>query len=169
MNQFESSKERRTGRDVRDSVYRCMCRQQALEGIPYELSPSKRLAKAQLTKKWQKWEISNFDYLMHLNTIAGRTYNDVTQYPVFPWILRDYKSSTLDLNDPSIYRDLSKPMGALNENRWEIYKERYETFEDPNIPRFMYGSHYSSAGIALFYLIRLEPFTTLAINLQGGR
>lgn len=24
---------------------------------------------------------------MHLNTISGRTYNDVTQYPVFPWIL----------------------------------------------------------------------------------
>lgn len=34
---------------------------------------------------WQKWvnrEISNFDYLMQLNTIAGRTYNNLAQYPV---------------------------------------------------------------------------------------
>lgn len=53
--------------------------------------------------------------------------------------------------------------------RWEIFKERYDTFDDPNIPRFHYGSHYSSAGIALYYLVRLEPFTSLAIGLQGGR
>lgn len=29
---------------------------------------------------------------MHLNTIAGRTYNDLMQYPVFPWVLADYQS-----------------------------------------------------------------------------
>ena len=72
---------------------------------------------------------------MELNTIAGRSYNDVTQaffyyiildpknnkfatvpyvlhlflqYPVFPWVIADYKSKTLDLESPSSYRDLSK-------------------------------------------------------------
>ena len=34
----------------------------------------------------QAGEISNFQYLMHLNTLAGRSYNDLTQYPVFPWV-----------------------------------------------------------------------------------
>jgi len=29
---------------------------------------------------------------MHLNTLAGRTYNDLMQYPVFPWIIADYES-----------------------------------------------------------------------------
>lgn len=29
---------------------------------------------------------------MHLNTLAGRTYNDLMQYPVFPWVLADYQS-----------------------------------------------------------------------------
>eukprot|EP00300_Choanocystis_sp_HF-7_P012352 c17854_g1_i1.p1 GENE.c17854_g1_i1~~c17854_g1_i1.p1 ORF type:complete len:707 (-),score=163.79 c17854_g1_i1:51-1958(-) len=37
------------------------------------------------------------------------------------------------------------------------------------IPPFHYGSHYSTAGIVLFYLIRLEPFTTWNISLQGGK
>lgn len=41
---------------------------------------------------WQKREISNFEYLMYLNTLAGRTYNDYMQYPVFPWVLADYTS-----------------------------------------------------------------------------
>lgn len=31
---------------------------------------------------------------------------------------------------------------------------------------FYYGSHYSSMGIVLFYLLRLEPFTALHRNLQ---
>lgn len=29
---------------------------------------------------------------MHLNTIAGRTYNDLMQYPVFPWVVANYQS-----------------------------------------------------------------------------
>ena len=41
---------------------------------------------------WQKRDISNFEYLMYLNTLAGRTYNDYMQYPVFPWVLADYTS-----------------------------------------------------------------------------
>lgn len=49
---------------------------------------------------------------MRLNELGGRTYNDLNQYPVFPWILCDYESSTLDLSNPAVYRDLSRPMGA---------------------------------------------------------
>jgi len=134
---------------------------------------------AKVTEKWQRWEMSTFEYLMYLNTYSGRSYNDMTQYPVFPWVITDFQSATLDLNNPEVYRDLSKPVGALNPDRWEIYRERYEGFADgmqmgagagPGaMPPFMYGSHYSSAGIALHYLLRLEPFTTLAVKLQGGR
>jgi hypothetical protein len=47
---------------------------------------------SEMTLKWAQGEMSNFSYLMHLNTQAGRTYNDLTQYPVFPWILADYTS-----------------------------------------------------------------------------
>ncbi len=45
---------------------------------------------------------------MELNTMAGRTFNDVTQYPVFPWVIADYTSKELDLRDSQVYRDLSK-------------------------------------------------------------
>jgi hypothetical protein len=43
-----------------------------------------------LAARWRRWEITNFDYLMQLNTLAGRTYNDLNQYPVFPWVLQNY-------------------------------------------------------------------------------
>ncbi len=44
-----------------------------------------RLIDAQVA--WLRGQLSNFDYLMALNTAAGRTYNDLTQYPIFPWVI----------------------------------------------------------------------------------
>ncbi|KAI3495022.1 hypothetical protein L1887_37129 [Cichorium endivia] len=131
--------------------------------------PDQLLKRTQLMERWSRWEISNFEYLMQLNTLAGRSYNDITQYPVFPWILSDYKSEHLDLQNPSSYRDLSKPVGALNADRLKKIQERYYSFNDTVIPKFHYGSHYSSAGTVLYYLMRVEPFTTLSIQLQGGK
>ncbi|CAN4125733.1 unnamed protein product [Withania somnifera] len=131
--------------------------------------PEQLLKRTQLMERWARREISNFEYLMQLNTLAGRSYNDITQYPVFPWVISDYTSTNLDLANPSAYRDLSKPVGALNPDRLRKFQERYSSFDDPVIPKFHYGSHYSSAGTVLYYLIRLEPFTTLSIQLQGGK
>ncbi|XP_075518514.1 BEACH domain-containing protein C2-like [Primulina tabacum] len=131
--------------------------------------PEQLLKRTQLMERWARWELSNFEYLMQLNTLAGRSYNDITQYPVFPWVLSDYSSPSFDLSNPSSYRDLSKPVGALNEERLQKFQERYSSFDDPLIPKFHYGSHYSTAGTVLYYLTRVEPFTTLSIQLQGGK
>ena len=122
-------------------------------------------------RRWAKGEISNFHYLMLVNTMAGRTFNDLTQYPVFPWILADYTSEELDLKNPASFRDLSKPMGAQTNSRQAEFIERYKTFaemSDGTIPAFHYGTHYSSAMIVTSYLIRLQPFVQSYLLLQGG-
>ncbi|KAI3504354.1 hypothetical protein L1887_32955 [Cichorium endivia] len=131
--------------------------------------PEQLLKRSQLMERWSRWEISNFEYLMQLNTLAGRSYNDITQYPVFPWILSDYKSTRLDLSNPLSYRDLSKPIGALNDERFKKLQERYSSCNNPVIPKYHYGSHYSTASTVLYYLMRVEPFTSLSIRLQGGK
>lgn len=131
--------------------------------------PSSLFRNSHMSSRWVQHEISTFEYIMWLNTIAGRTYNDLTQYPVFPWILSDYESATLDLSRKETYRDLSKPMGALEPSRLQFYVDRYNAFEDPDIPKFMYGTHYSNIGAVLYYLVRLEPFTSYALSIQGGK
>lgn len=50
-----------------------------------------------------------------------------------------------------------------------LFYVRFESWDDPEIPKFHYGSHYSSAGIVLFYLLRLPPFSTENQKLQGGQ
>ncbi|XP_037907722.1 neurobeachin-like protein 1 isoform X2 [Hermetia illucens] len=134
-------------------------------------SPPELLRASGLTQKWVNREISNFEYLMYLNTIAGRSYNDLSQYPVFPWILADYTSEVLDLTDPKSFRDLSKPIGVINPKNEAEVRAKYEGFEDPSgtIPKFHYGTHYSNSAGVLHYLIRVEPFTSLHVDLQSGR
>ena len=122
------------------------------------------------TRKWVKGEISNFQYLMLINTTAGRTFNDLTQYPVFPWVIADYTSDELDLSNPKTFRDLTKPMGCQTPERQADFRDRYHTFAEmnPDAPSFHYGTHYSSAMIVTSYLIRLQPFVKSYLLLQGG-
>jgi factor associated with neutral sphingomyelinase activation len=84
---------------------------------PSILSGDSTVVRSSITRKWQQRELNNFDYIMQVNSWADRTTNDLAQYPVFPWILTDYRSSSIDLTDPKIYRDLSLPIGALNPKR----------------------------------------------------
>ena len=122
-----------------------------------------------LLRSWRNRELSTFDYLMAINTLAGRSFNDITQYPVFPWVVSDYLSQDLDLTSPSTFRDLSRPLGALTSERLKEFRMRYETFDDDVIPKFMYGSHYSTAvGTVVHYLLRLYPFTNLHVAYQSG-
>ncbi|XP_039983407.1 protein FAN [Xiphias gladius] len=114
--------------------------------------------------QWQRGHLSNYQYLLHLNNLADRSCNDLSQYPVFPWVVADYTSAQLDMRNAATFRDLSKPVGALNKERLERLLARYRGMPEP---RFMYGSHYSSPGYVLFYLVRVAPEHMLC--LQNGR
>uniref|UniRef100_A0A8C4NWI3 Neurobeachin n=1 Tax=Dicentrarchus labrax TaxID=13489 RepID=A0A8C4NWI3_DICLA len=132
-------------------------------------TPRQLFKSSNMTQRWQRREISNFEYLIFLNTIAGRTYNDLNQYPVFPWVLTNYDSEELDLTLPGNFRDLSKPVGALNPKRAAFYAERYETWEDDQTPPCHYNSHYSTAASTLHWLVRIEPFTTFFLCANNNK
>jgi len=136
--------------------------------LHYLSDVSQCLRRQRTTEKWVEGKISNLEYLMALNTFAGRTYQDLMQYPVVPWVLADYDSEELDLKSDASFRDLSKPIGVQQESRREELEEKYRSWCDPEIPAFHYGSHYSVAGHVLWYLLRLEPYTGLAVHLQDG-
>lgn len=71
-------------------VYSILLKQPALKNIQMN-------DQGNMTLKWQQGLISNFDYLLYLNFLADRTFHDLTQYPVFPWVIADYTSQILDL------------------------------------------------------------------------
>ncbi|KAJ6245687.1 beige/beach-related [Anaeramoeba flamelloides] len=123
--------------------------------------------------QWKSREISNFQYLIELNTLAGRSYNDFNQYFIFPWILQDYSSDKLKFSNGGIYRNLSKPIGALDRTRLKSFQKRFKERIKFNIdeqkhnPCF-YGTHYSTSLIVLYYLVRVEPYSSVSLNFHSG-
>ncbi|OHS99739.1 hypothetical protein TRFO_33768 [Tritrichomonas foetus] len=126
------------------------------------------LVKSGLTEAWQDQIISNFEYLFSLNILSGRSLNDLSKYPVFPWIFSDYTSDAIDLNDPNVYRKLDTPLGAYEPTRLQLIHSFKEDFFDPT-EYCLYRTHYSSAASVIGFLIRTEPFTSMHIILQNGR
>ncbi|KAL5404766.1 hypothetical protein PMIN03_008902 [Paraphaeosphaeria minitans] len=123
-----------------------------------------------VTRRWMKGELSNYHYLMFVNTLAGRTFNDLTQYPVFPWIISNYTDAELDLSDPKNFRDLSKPIGIQNPMQEEFVRQKYEAMleMDDTGDAAHYLTHYSSAMMVASYLVRLQPFMAAFSLIQGG-
>lgn len=119
-------------------------------------------------KAWVKGSISNLEYLMMLNKLSSRSFNDISQYPVFPWILKDYSNKELKLEDQNFFRNLAYPIGAQTELSRDEALKKFRNLKDDDMYSFHYGSHYSSAGIVLHYMVRIEPYTDMAKNLQGG-
>lgn len=124
----------------------------------------------QALEEWNAGRLSNLDYLLALNAAAGRTFHDLSRYPVVPWVLSDYTSETLDLTNPKSFRDLTKPMGALEEKRLSYFQSRLQGMQQDGMPAdasFLYGTHYSAPGYILYYLVRSMPQHMLC--LQNGK
>lgn len=129
------------------------------------LTADRMLSKSKWTEMWVRREISNFEYLMALNVSAGRSYNDSSQYPIFPWVLKNYESSELLLDDENIYRDLRRPIGAQTPEAIQRARATYEDWDPKTpIPAFHYTSTYSHMQSVLYFLIRLAPFSNAILG-----
>ena len=87
---------------------------------------------SKLLLKWKEWKITNFEILMWLNIYGNRSYNDISQYPVFPWIISNYEDP---LKSNKIIKN-KKEEKEQNEN--EINKESEDEEEDNAIIDYYY-------------------------------
>ncbi|XP_076239225.1 lysosomal-trafficking regulator mauve [Calliopsis andreniformis] len=125
---------------------------------------------------WRSGALTNWEYITCLNKLAGRSYNDLMQYPVFPFVLADYTSEKIDLNNPKIYRNFKRPMAVQDKKNEQHYINNYNYLKQAlseglnlialNQEPFHYGSHYSNSGTVLHFLVRLPPFTSMFLCYQ---
>ena len=141
--------------------------------IPFK---NKNLSLKNIYESWAKWQISTAKFLMLINFYANRSYNDIFQYPVFPWIITDYTSKLLpNINTENFIRPFGTPMGMLEISpesikRKNSYIEQWklnELDEEQTENYGRYGSNYSSSLYVSYYLVRVFPYSTMMIELQG--
>ena len=89
---------------------------------------------------------------MVLNKYAGRSFNDISQYPVFPWVISDYDSRKINLSDPKIFRNFKWSIGGISDGKRTRAKLKYDILsgEYADTPPFQLGSHYLPSRIVLW-------------------
>ena len=163
---------------------------------------NKKVKKVKISKKidsWKDWEISNFEFIMWINIYGNRSYNDLSQYPVFPWLIVNYEDPIIEESKPTEsksdkkqnneeeiekefipeekYRDLKLPMGMLSvteegKHRKKLFIQSFENLKRENNPymiAYMFGSNYSNPTYVCNYMTRIFPYTQIGIELQGDK
>ena len=126
-----------------------------------------------ILESFHKGRITNYEYILYLNKYSTRTYNDLSQYPIFPWLLIDY--SKIDnilnnlLNNKNEINDLRDMRYPLSVQTPESRKEaiiRFQTEKTESFPSH-FGTHYSNSSYIFYYLMRINPYTRDLIELQN--
>jgi len=132
-------------------------------------NPENYFAKRQFSTMWAAGSITNFDYLMLLNKYGGRSFNDLNQYPVFPWIIQSYEYYKIDLDAKEVYRSLGSTIASLNSEKMKSTTEKNESLETM---KYQFDYHYLPATVAFEYLIKVYPYASLLNrykdNVQGN-
>ena len=90
-----------------------------------------------IKEKWLNNEMSTFKFIMLLNIHGNRSFKDLTQYPIFPWVYPQnnaeitYINNKLNFLNLTNKRDLNKPMGSMDDDlKSKLRKESYiENFD----------------------------------------
>ena len=139
--------------------------------FPIIKNPIKYFEKNKYYEKWIDNEISTYQYLLYINKFSSRSYNDINQYPIFPWILLQSKlGSHKDKGILPKFRELEFPISVKNEEDIKDAILFFESSQEEN-PKYPshYRLHYSTSGYLLTYLVRISPFTEEQIRFQNAQ
>ena len=123
--------------------------------------------------------LSSFDAIIYINLLSNRSYNDLYQYPVFP-VLFFYDKDEKEKDDYIIIeRDLLNHIGfqvcTKNAekkkkkiiNNYESIKEEVENGLIQNGNAYFFESNISNGKYVCNYLLRIFPYSFIAIEQQG--
>ena len=147
----------------------------------------------EITRKWAKYYLQNYEYLLLVNKYGSRTFNDNNQYPVFPWLLiKNYeniekinginvtenlvekffnnKEENANIDDKSkdllkSLRKMKYPICIQTEEKIKKVIEKY--IEEDEKFKYHLGIHYSTSYYIYYYLMRQQPYSDLLILLQN--
>ena len=112
---------------------------------------------------WIDGKMSTLEYLLLINKFSDRTYNVLSQYLIFPWILTNFNG----IYEPDNYRNFSFPMTAQTQEARETIMKYYNNQKDDY--KYSFPSYYSTSFSINRYLIRFYPYINNQIKCQDGK
>ena len=112
---------------------------------------------------------SNFDKLMIINLFSNRSFNDLYQYPIFPMLYNELGlESNRNMEQHIGFQELteeSKERKQLLQDSY-FYAQTYDQGESKE-DKYYFNIMYSNITFTCNYLIRVFPYSFIAIEYQG--
>ena len=105
----------------------------------------------------------NYDILTLVNIFSNRSFRDVFQYPIFPTLYKLINKN----------REMDEHIGfqMINQNclkRKNLFlKDYFSSQEEKEENLYLFNIHYSNPAFLFNYLLRIFPYSFLAIEFQG--
>ena len=132
-------------------------------------NPKEYFEKMNYTSLWKKKEIDSLQYLLYLNKYAGRSYNELSQYPVLPWIFLLEKNNGPNKEGTYALRKLEYPISVQTVELRKNAQDNYDNISEDGSYQCHFRLHYSTSAYVILYLARLSPYTEQQIKLQGNK
>lgn len=132
----------------------------ACQGLYADLKLSQSVDWHYEFQRWWRRELSNFEYLLILNRLAGRRWGDNTFYPVMPWVI-DFSTKPEENSDAG-WRDLSK-------SKWRLAKgdEQLDfTYSTSEVPHHVSDECLSELAVCSYKARRL-PLSVLRLAVRS--
>ena len=132
----------------------------------YEIieNQKKYFEKNKFKNLWLDGKKSTFEYLLIINKFSDRSYNVLSQYLIFPWLLTDFN----EIYNKENYRNMSLPMPAQTKKGLDIILNTYNAISKDDYKCHFFG-FYSTGLYISNYLVRMYPFINNQIKYQDGK
>ncbi|KAK8894257.1 hypothetical protein M9Y10_022692 [Tritrichomonas musculus] len=116
--------------DINDLISKGYINRSFMSSIQFfqENEPDLELDRLQLTRKWGNLEISNFNYILWLNILSGRSFLNKNAYPVFPNVF-DKDNENRKIVNYSNYTSNNENVSAESVQMISKYLGFYEPFK----------------------------------------
>jgi len=132
----------------------------------YEIieNSKKYFEKNKFKNLWLDGKKSTLDYLLLINKFSDRSYNVLSQYLIFPWLLTDFNQ----IYNKENYRNMSLPMPVQTKEGMNKILSAYNSLSKEEYKCYFLG-FYSTGFYINNYLMRVYPFINNHIKCQDGK
>ena len=108
--------------------------------------------------------VNNYDLLSLINIFSNRSFRDIYQYPIFP-TLYNLVNLKRNMGEQIGFQDISNESKNRRQTIISTYDQRDEDNDEEDV--FLFNIHYSNPAFTFNFLLRVLPYSFLAVEFQG--
>ena len=107
-----------------------------------------------------------YDSLILINLFSNRSYRDIYQFPIFP-TLYNLIEQKRNMGEQIGFQEITKESKERKKTILVTYNAKEEESDESEEEKYLFNIHYSNPAFIFNFLLRVLPYSFLAVEFQG--